>query len=100
MRKLTTRGPVTAQAIADREDFTTHGALAGLNVSGLTSWDSGRLSGPDLEKFQADRATIDYVVTSYATPIAWHTPDGWHRVSQKFSVTTSHHQGVLYRIGV
>lgn len=96
--KLTTRGPVTAEAIRDRKVFTTHGALYSLDA-GVHYWCSGRLTGEDLEAFKRDVSTIDYTVFSYNTPIAWHTPKGgWHKVSQKFSVTTSKHQGNLYLI--
>ena len=98
MKQLKTTGRATAEAIRDREDFNTSGALKGRSVDGLTFWDQGRLDGPDLDTFENDCRTIDYVVTSYATPIAWHSPDGWHVVEQKFSVTTSRHQGNLYLI--
>lgn len=103
MKRLTTRGIATATAIRDREDFKTSGSLEAKTVSGLTSWCSGRLAGADLDQFNNDMAEIDYVVMSYATPIAWHvrneTTEGrWHRVAQKFSVTTSKHQGNLYMI--
>lgn len=95
-KRLTTTGHATAEAIANRDDFTTSGSLKGQNVSGLGPWDSGRLFGPDHDRFREDSGRVDYVVTSYATPIAWHTPDGWHIVDQRFSVTTSRQQGNLY----
>lgn len=94
--KLTTRGPATAAAIRDRKTFTTNGALCATDHR-VGPWDSGRLSGVDLDTFREDTAAIRYVVWSYATPIAWWCEDkGWHKVAQKFSVTTSKHQGVLY----
>lgn len=100
-QRLTTRGVRTAQAIRDREDFVTRGALKGENVStgiGLMRW-AGRLSGPDADRFFVDQPRIRYVVWSYSTPIAWWCTDiGWHKVSQKFSPTTSKHQGNLYLI--
>jgi hypothetical protein len=40
---------------------------------------------------------MDYVVYSYHTPIAWHTPEGWYIVAQKFSQTTSKHQNLTRR---
>ena len=40
---------------------------------------------------------VDYLVYSYGTPIAWHTPQGWYIVAQKFSVTTSKHQNAVKR---
>lgn len=99
MKRLSTTGRATSQAIRDREDFNTSGSLKGRNTEdGMRPSDSGRLAGEDLEAFQRECRDIDYVVTSYATPIAWHTPDGWHKVAQKFSVTTSRHQGNLYLI--
>ena len=103
MKRLTTRGIATAEAIRDREDFRTSGALMGESCS-LGRYDSGRLSGADLERFYADCPNIRYAVTSYATPIAWWveatptTKAGWYKVGQKFSVTTTKHQGNLYLI--
>lgn len=93
--KLTTRGPAVAVAIHDRIPFETHGALCG-TTSGAYNASGGRLEGPDFDRFKADYQSIDYAVWSYATPIAWHTPSGWHKVAQRFSVTTSKHQGKLY----
>lgn len=104
MIRTTTRSIRTAQAIRDREDFRTSGSLYGESTS-LGRYDSGRLSGADLDQFYADCRDIDYVVVSYATPIAWHvTPANgdesprWHVVSQKFSSTTSKHQSNLYMV--
>lgn len=94
--RLTTRGPRVAQAIANREPFTTSGALRGTTYN---HEGSGRLQGPDLEAWYADVNGIVYVVYSYATPIAWVTEDGRvHKVAQRFSVTTSKHQGTLYML--
>ena len=99
IKRLTTRSQATAIAIRDREPFTTSGSLKGEVVSGLTSWDSGRLSGPDLDRFHEDKSRIEYVVFSFATPIAWITEEGeWYIVRAKFSPTTSKHQGNLYLI--
>lgn len=103
MKRLTTRGIATAEAIRDREDFRTSGALMGESVS-LGTYDRGRLTGADLERFYLDCGQITYVVKSYATPIAWYVPPtptekgGWYKVGQKFSVTTTKHQGNLYLI--
>ena len=105
-KRLTTRGIETAQAIANRETFTTSGSFSArvLPDGGLGAWDSGRLSGADLDKFRKDCNNIEYVVWSYATPIAWYVAPsatikgGWYKVAQKFSVTTSKHQGNLYLI--
>ena len=100
MAKISSNSRDCAVAIGNRQDVTTYGALAARNVSGLGPWDSGRLSGVDYEQFRKDAPNIVYVVTSYATPIAWVTRDGSvHKVAQKFSVTTSKHQGKLYLLG-
>jgi hypothetical protein len=36
----------------------------------------------------------DYVVMSYATPIAWRNGNVWRRPDLRYSVTTSRHQGL------
>jgi len=98
MKRLATRGRETAEAIANRETFKTSGALKA-EEGAVSAWDSGRLRGADLEQFYNSLADIEYVVYSYATPIAWWGPTcGWYRVEQKFSVTTTKHQGNLYLI--
>lgn len=97
-KKLNSRSREVAEAIAARMPFETYGALRGESVNGLSVWDAGRLSGPDLDAFRSDPQAITYVVYSYATPIAWYSHNAWHRVAQKFSMTTSHHQGKLYLI--
>jgi hypothetical protein len=97
MPKIASKSRECAQAIGRRENVTTYGALRAENVNGLNVWDSGRLSGEDLEAFRMQRLGITYVVYSYNTPIAWVLKDGTvHRVTQKFSVTTTQHQGKLY----
>ncbi len=87
-----------ATAIANFQDFKTHGALSGEAVSDLPEADYGWLTGLDKEQFVADSAKIRYVVRSYATPIAWYANGKWYKVKQKFSVTTSKHQGQLWKI--
>lgn len=84
------------RALAGRLDFTTSGSLRGERVNGLGAWDSGWLTGPDHEAFRRDVRDITYVVYSYGTPIYWETATTSHRVAQRFSVTTSKHQGTLY----
>lgn len=95
--KLTTRGPKVAMAIRDRKPFTTHGALRG---GALRYLGSGRLRGDDVLQWSADYEYIDYVVYSYATPIAWHvaSEDRWYKVKAKFTLTTTQHQGNLYLV--
>ena len=95
-KKLSTRSREVAEAIAACRPFTTHGALRA-QAGSVGPWDAGRLSGADLDRYRADMSRIVYTVFSYATPIAWVTSDGKaYRVAQRFSVTTSKHQGTLY----
>jgi hypothetical protein len=54
-------------------------------------------SGPDYAHQRDCGEVIDYTIYSYDTPIAWHTPSGWYVVGQKFSTTTSCHQGQVRR---
>lgn len=101
MQRLTTRSIRTAEAIRDREEFKTSGALSADRHDPTSPYlYSGYLSGEDAEALTRDlRVGIDYVVLSYSTPIAWHKVDGtWHKVEQKFSRTTTKHQGNLYLI--
>jgi hypothetical protein len=98
MTKISSRSREVAERIRDREPFETYGALSGTRCHGYTS--SGRLAGDDLEAFNRDNGSITYVVWSYATPIAWVTDDSRiHKVAQRFSRTTSVHQGKLYLLG-
>ena len=88
------------QAMADREDFTNStGSLRGKANPGWVS--PGWLSDTEaLDRLRKDNAReITYVVYSYATPIGWETAEGgFYRVREKFSVTTSQHQGLMYLI--
>lgn len=89
------------KALAQRLDFKTSGALRGERYGDYkpSTWDSGRLDGEDLKAFKIDREMMTYVVYSYATPIAWVTSDGCvHYVEQKFSLTTTKHQGLMYML--
>lgn len=112
-KKISSRGREVAELIRDREPFQTYGALRAEVIETphrLSVWDSGQLSGEDLEKFRDECQVIRYVVWSYSTPIAWwagypHADDGpdasgrgWYVVKAKFSRTTSAHQGKLYLI--
>jgi hypothetical protein len=94
-KRISSRSREVAEAIRDREPFETYGALKATRQQGYAQ--SGRLGGDDLEAFNRDNGSITYVVWSYATPIAWVTDDSRiHKVAQRFSVTTSKHQGKLY----
>jgi hypothetical protein len=58
------------------------------------------MSGEAYEQWRADCLAdrITYVVRSYYTPIAWFTTDrGWIVPADKYSVTTSRHQGIVRR---
>lgn len=61
---------------------------------------SGRLYlHPEWAARLAGEEQVDYVVWSYATPIAWHTPEGWVVPPVKYSPTTTQHQHTA-RMGV
>jgi hypothetical protein len=88
------------EVLSRRRPFTTRGALQG--VSAPRADDSGRL----VERFpsahhlwRADFANMDYVVYSYATPIAWHvTGTGyseWVYPNVRYSRSTSNHQNKI-----
>jgi hypothetical protein len=98
-RPISSRGGVAAQRIAALLPFDTYGALrAEAFAPGTASGTPGRLNDVERESFMRALSTIVYIVYSYTTPIAW-VCDGSaqaHIVDQKFSATTSKHQGVLY----
>lgn len=92
-QKISSRDRAMPEMIRDRVSFETYGALSAGGRSG-----SGVLNNREADIFHAQKPS--YVVYSYATPIAWWSEEhGWYVVSQKFSVTTSKHQGKLYLIG-
>lgn len=97
VERVSSRGYRVAELIRDRVPFKTSGALK----SSEFSLGVGILSdAADLTRWHQDANGVTYVVYSYDTPIAWYTPDrGWYKVGQRFSVTTSKHQGKLYLIG-
>lgn len=90
--------PIEIKNCRDFNASNMSGRITG--TAGLSArLDAGRLSGSDLAVFQTDAPDIRYVVRSYDTPIAWKTVSGrWHIVRQRFSVSTSKHQGRLYMI--
>ena len=73
-------------------------ALKGVNVNerGLLGA-FGRLDAEEFAKFKQEETSVNYIVYSYDTPIAWHSAKGWYIVAQKFSVTTSKHQNYVRR---
>lgn len=87
------------KALSEHLPFKTSGALRGEQVNGIVYAASvkGQLNDAEDRQFFIDAHDIVYVVYSYDTPIAWVKRDGTvHIVDQKFSVTTSKHQGNLY----
>lgn len=77
--------------------FKTGGALRG--VDSVESF--GRFTdGPQYGQMRADwfAEEIDYVVYSYATPIAWHNSraNEWRTNNEKYSLTTSKHQSIIF----
>ena len=83
------------KALQDRLPFTTGGAHRGFaGKVGCGLYGLGRLNEYEREMYKAD--DVVYTVVSYETPIAWVNRDGSvHRVDQKWSRTTSKHQGLL-----
>lgn len=79
--------------ITNRLDFRAS-ALEGLDGRTNTY---GRLDNEEVARYESVKDSIDYVVMSYRTPIAWHSAEGWYVVAQKFSVTTSKHQNLVRR---
>jgi hypothetical protein len=97
--KLSTRDTDgIAKAIANRERFTTHGALSGGPVRIGTAGRLGML--PDEYRslwrqglILARNGHSIYAIWSYETPIAWRVDDGaWIQPEESYSVTTSRHQ--------
>lgn len=88
----------TVEAIREREEFVTLGALKAREYApGLALFaETGQLNADGRDAFRSDRDRIDYIVYSYSTPIAWHTVDGeWFVVAQKFSNSTARHKSIV-----
>jgi hypothetical protein len=82
--------------IAARKPFKGNSMWADGFEKGFAFGSTGRLSTDEADRFWADHKAIVYIVYSYGTPIAWVLDDGTtYKVAQKFSVTTSRHQGTL-----
>jgi hypothetical protein len=78
-------------AIARMEDFKSNtGSFRGQKVSFNPS--SGRMPSAEAEKMAGHN--VDYVVHSYATPIAYHHEGGWEYPDVSYSSTTSKHQAI------
>lgn len=78
--------------IETRQEFKASALMGTLNYQG-----TGRLDPEEETRLAKDMGSLDYMVYSYGTPIAWHTPEGWYVVSQKFSTTTSKHTNYVRR---
>ena len=72
----------------DQEFNTDRQSLRGRKISHPTEISNGLLDF-DLRKIDG----VDYVIYSYATPIAWRHHGKWSLNEQRYSVTTSFHQG-------
>ena len=99
--RVSNSGAAVVTAIAERMDFQGSN-LRGERVGRALrrSFGTGRASRDTVDAMDAawNADTLDYVVYSYATPIAWHdTVSGWHVPSDRYSVSTSRHQGVVRR---
>ena len=92
MLKLTTRSSWMEfrDALAAEEDFRTSGALRGTGER--YSHTRGQLPSEYWDSLR----DAQYVVYSYATPIAWRTQCQWHAPAVRYSVTTSRHQGTIF----
>lgn len=49
-------------------------------------------------EFHDSARRADYVIYSYETPIAWKVNGAWVKPDVRYSLTTSNHQGALYRL--
>jgi hypothetical protein len=94
---------VLNRALNARQSFVTSGSLKGEHgsVGTFRFRGEGQLKHGERNQWIADREHATYVVTSYSTPIAWVVPDETDRgrvyvVSQRFSTTTSKHQGAMW----
>jgi len=93
----TTRRTNLAPVLCNLRRFeNSTGSLYGHPVA-RNSYGYGRLNDAERDALDSDEHDIEYVVFSYATPIAWYTRRGWYIVGQKFSATTSCHQGQVSR---
>ena len=77
-------------------------------ISGGVNYDAGRLPEPWRTMFIQQNnvgAKVAYVISSYATPIAWQLTTGqWIVPNVRYSPTTDKHQAlvrrVLHRLGI
>ena len=84
-------------ALENEQEFKTSGSLKGVK----DIYTLGQLDSVEIAVLERDRREVGvrYFVVSYDTPIAWVRNDGKiHRVDQKFSITTTKHQGMLWHL--
>lgn len=79
--------------LASLAPFKTHGSLCGepTSLRSFQGYSAGRLP----TEYTDSVNDADYVIFSYATPIAWHTPSGWVVPDVKYSVSTSKQQTLI-----
>ena len=82
------------EAIHELREFTTGtGSLRGMTYVGDTGWMTITEEREQLKQASWD-GSLEYVVYSYATPIAWVIDSTWVRSDERHSVTTSRHAGL------
>jgi hypothetical protein len=75
--------------LTNRKPFHSASAMSGGDRDGF-----GRLPYDERDRYCDDDP--EYVVFSYATPIAWYGPkNGWTIPDVKYSVTTTRHQSIV-----
>lgn len=84
-----------AEAVRQGREFKiSTGNLSGGPVTPGRPGDLGRLGDAVLSTFLAESVyRADYVIRSYATPIAWRAEGEWFVPWHGYGVTTSKHQG-------
>jgi len=94
-------GKSAGAAISQAQPFTTSGSLRGTVAQPAPDAYipyTGFLPDEWREDIRKDASHVDYIVWSYATPIAWRLTNGqWILPDVRYSVTTSKHQGIVRR---
>jgi hypothetical protein len=81
------------RAIAQRQDFETHGSLSGHTADRQSYFSKGILPRDRHAGLDAQAEQIDFIVYSYGTPIAWHLIGGeWIVPAVNYSATSGRHQ--------
>lgn len=79
--------------------FSNHsGSFRGEPVTGRYV-STGEMPTNHAEFMRTFAGEIDYVIFSYATPVAWHANGEWYIPDVKYSRTTTRHQSYLHRLG-